>query len=104
VVAVTGDDAANLGIALAVREMNPRARTVARLFDADFAAKVGGSLGVTPLRIPPELAGRRPSDLRSLEQPRVVLRPGSGRFELPPGDAPLRAGEEVLVLVARRLS
>jgi Trk K+ transport system NAD-binding subunit len=46
VVAATGDDAANLSIALAARKLNPAVRTVVRLFDADFARKVQTSLGV----------------------------------------------------------
>lgn len=39
-VAVTGDDATNLSVALLAREMNPSIRTVVRLFDAGFAGKV----------------------------------------------------------------
>ncbi len=46
VLAVTGDDAANLGIALAARRANRDARCVARLFDADFAHKVEEALGI----------------------------------------------------------
>jgi Trk K+ transport system NAD-binding subunit len=141
VVAVTGDDAANLGIALAAREMNPRSRTVARLFDADFAAKVEGTLGlsaalsasrtaapafaaaalhpdaltafssedrffvVAPERVSLELAGRRPSELRSTGPRRVILRrpAAGGGHELSPDDRPLLPGEEVVVLVERRL-
>lgn len=46
VVAATQDDAVNLGIGLAARQANPRIRTVVRLFDADFARKVEGILGI----------------------------------------------------------
>jgi Trk K+ transport system NAD-binding subunit len=44
-VAATGDDAANLAISLAARELNPDLRTIVRLFDADLAQKVRGTLG-----------------------------------------------------------
>lgn len=40
VVASTADDAANLGIVLTARRLNPKIRTVARVFDADFASKL----------------------------------------------------------------
>jgi len=46
VVAATGDDAVNLGIGLAAKRMNPRARTVVRLFDADLARKVEKALAI----------------------------------------------------------
>jgi Trk K+ transport system NAD-binding subunit len=42
--AVTGDDAANLGISLAAREMNAGLRTVSRLFDADLARQTQAAL------------------------------------------------------------
>jgi len=40
IVATTGDDAANLAIALAARRLSPKIRTVVRVFDADFASKL----------------------------------------------------------------
>jgi Trk K+ transport system NAD-binding subunit len=46
VVAVTSDDAVNLGISLAAKRASPRVRTVVRLFDADFARKVESVLGI----------------------------------------------------------
>jgi len=46
IVAVTGDDAANLGIALTARRLNPAIRTVVRVFDATFAAKARTGLGL----------------------------------------------------------
>jgi Trk K+ transport system NAD-binding subunit len=46
VLAVTGDDAANLAVMLAVRQTPWPVRTVVRLFDADFAQKVRVTLGV----------------------------------------------------------
>lgn len=46
VVAATDDDAVNLGVGIAAKRMNPRARTVVRLFDAEFARKVESSLGI----------------------------------------------------------
>jgi len=47
VIAVSGDDAANLSIGLAARQLNPEVRTVVRLFDPDFARKVEASLSVS---------------------------------------------------------
>lgn len=46
VIAVTGDDAANLSIGLAAHQLNPQVRTIVRLFDPDFARKVESSLSV----------------------------------------------------------
>lgn len=46
VVAVTGDDAVNLGIGMAAKRMSPRVRTVVRLFDAELARKVEKTLGI----------------------------------------------------------
>ena len=46
VVAVTGSDAVNLGVALLSRKLNPRIRTVVRLFDAGLAEKVQAGLDV----------------------------------------------------------
>lgn len=46
VVAVTGDDSVNLGIGLAARRLNPKVRTVVRLFDPDLARKVERTLGI----------------------------------------------------------
>lgn len=40
IVAVTADDAANLGVALLARELAPSVRTVVRLFDPGFAGKL----------------------------------------------------------------
>ncbi|MBI3203182.1 MAG: NAD-binding protein [Myxococcales bacterium] len=40
IIAATGDDAANLAITLTARRLSPKIRTVARVFDADFAAKL----------------------------------------------------------------
>jgi len=46
VVAVTGDDTVNLSVVLAAERTSGQARTVCRLFDADFARKVQSSLKV----------------------------------------------------------
>jgi Trk K+ transport system NAD-binding subunit len=46
VVAVTGDDAVNLGVALLARKLNPEIRTVVRLFDAGLAEKVQAGMDV----------------------------------------------------------
>jgi Trk K+ transport system NAD-binding subunit len=40
VLILTGDDAVNLSVALSAKELNPGARIVVRLFDAEFARKV----------------------------------------------------------------
>jgi Trk K+ transport system NAD-binding subunit len=46
VIAATQDDAVNLSIGLTTKQLNSRARTVVRLFDADFARKVQTTLNV----------------------------------------------------------
>ncbi|MFL6193004.1 MAG: potassium channel family protein [Thermoanaerobaculia bacterium] len=46
VVAATGDDSVNLGVGIAAKRMNPKIRTVVRLFDAEFARKVENALGI----------------------------------------------------------
>jgi Trk K+ transport system NAD-binding subunit len=46
VVTVTGDEATNLSVCLATRQLNPHVRTVVRLFDGDFARKVQAPLGI----------------------------------------------------------
>lgn len=46
VLAVTGDDAVNLGVGLAAKKLAPRVRTVIRVFDPEFAAKVERGLGL----------------------------------------------------------
>jgi Trk K+ transport system NAD-binding subunit len=46
VVAVTGDDAVNLGVALLAEKLNPGVRTVVRLFDPGLADKVQAGLDV----------------------------------------------------------
>jgi voltage-gated potassium channel len=42
----TGDDLANLEMALDVKRMNPRTRVLMRMFDQGLAAKVGGALAL----------------------------------------------------------
>lgn len=44
--ALTSDDAVNLGIALLAREMNPECRIVARIFDSDFATKLAAGFPI----------------------------------------------------------
>jgi Trk K+ transport system NAD-binding subunit len=46
VVAATGDDSINLGIGIAAKRLNPKIRTVVRLFDAELARKVENALGI----------------------------------------------------------
>ena len=45
-IAATSDDATNLSIGLATKQINGEVRTVLRLFDADFAHKVQSTLGI----------------------------------------------------------
>ncbi|MGB9723184.1 MAG: potassium channel family protein [Chloroflexia bacterium] len=46
VVVATNNDLLNLDIAMRVREMNPNARLVLRMFDAELAERVGHILGI----------------------------------------------------------
>lgn len=46
VIAVTGDDAVNLAVGIAARKMNPKARTVIRIFDPEFARKLKTTLNL----------------------------------------------------------
>jgi voltage-gated potassium channel Kch len=56
VVAVIDDDAADLGIVLAARRLNPGVRTVARVSDADFARKIQAALQVDAALCPALMA------------------------------------------------
>lgn len=56
VVAVTGDDVANLEAALEARAINPEVRVVVRLFDDDFASHVHKEFGNTASRSVSHLA------------------------------------------------
>jgi Trk K+ transport system NAD-binding subunit len=46
VIAATDDDVVNLGVCLAAKEMNSKARTIARFFDGEFAQKIEGKLNI----------------------------------------------------------
>lgn len=46
VVAVSGDDAVNLGIALEAHALNPEVRTVVRMFDPELARKMEQGMGI----------------------------------------------------------
>ena len=46
VLAVTSNDATNLGICILARDLNPRTRTVARIFDPTLAERIRESLDV----------------------------------------------------------
>jgi Trk K+ transport system NAD-binding subunit len=46
ILAVSGDDAVNLGIALEARALNPAIRTVVRMFDPELARKVERGMGI----------------------------------------------------------
>lgn len=45
-IAASGDDAVNLSIGLASENLNPKSRSVLRLFDSNFAAKVQSLLNI----------------------------------------------------------
>ena len=45
-IACTSEDLTNIESCLTARRLNPRIRTVARIFDADLADRVGGALGI----------------------------------------------------------
>jgi len=45
-IACTSDDLTNIESCLTARRLNPKIRTVARIFDADLADRVGGALGI----------------------------------------------------------
>jgi len=109
VLAVTGDDAVNLSICLTAKELNPRIRTVVRLFDAEFARKVEESplidaaLGASRIAAPKFvaaalfpgvlkafldgetlcilLAGGEELALRPEDRPQVVWQGGKPAFE-----------------------
>ena len=109
VLAVTSDDAANLSICLTAKELNPRTRTVVRLFDAEFARKVEQSpmidvaLGASRIAAPKFVAsalfpgvlkafldgetmcvlltGGRDLDFRPEDRPQVVWQAGAPAYE-----------------------
>jgi Trk K+ transport system NAD-binding subunit len=56
VLALTGDEAANLSVCLAMEQLDRRVRTVLRLFDADFARKVQAALAVDAAVSPSHIA------------------------------------------------
>jgi Trk K+ transport system NAD-binding subunit len=45
-IACTSDDLTNIESCLTARRLNPKIRTIARIFDADLADRVGGTLGI----------------------------------------------------------
>jgi Trk K+ transport system NAD-binding subunit len=58
VVAATDDDLANVEAALAARQLNPRARIVARLFDPEMAVRAQRQLGIDACHSVSALAAR----------------------------------------------
>jgi Trk K+ transport system NAD-binding subunit len=56
VIAATDDDLANLETALTARELNPQARIVVRLFDAELAERARAQLGLDACHSVPALA------------------------------------------------
>jgi Trk K+ transport system NAD-binding subunit len=108
VLALTGDDAANLGIALAARQLNPAIRTVVRLFDAEFARKaqeafrLDAALSASRLSAPAFVAAALEPGVYAafLDGDRFLLSlrtcPGSEWAGLRPSALPGRAGTLVL--------
>ena len=97
ILAVTGDDAVNLSICLAAKELNPKARSVVRLFDAEFARKVEESplidmaLGASRIAAPKFVASALfPGVLRAFldGDTLCVLLAGGPELEFRPEDRP----------------
>jgi Trk K+ transport system NAD-binding subunit len=125
VVAATGDDAVNLGIGLAAHRLSPGARTVVRLFDADFARKVeqameiDAAFGASRIAAPTFAASILFPDVAKafiVRDRLLVLRlcrlgpgwagktPASVRILLPVADeATLKEGDEVLMVLWRKV-
>ncbi|MGE0638985.1 MAG: TrkA family potassium uptake protein [Thermoanaerobaculia bacterium] len=105
ILAVTGDDAVNLSICLAAKEINPKARSVVRLFDAEFARKVEESplidlaLGASRIAAPKFVASALfPGVVKAFldGETLCVLLEGGVELDLSPEDRPQvvwRAGE-----------
>jgi Trk K+ transport system NAD-binding subunit len=113
VVTATGDDAVNLAVCLEARRLAPKVRTVARLFDADFASKVQSSglvdVALSPSRIaapsfvaaalfPDALAGFAEKDALMVLRAATVPRAWDGRT---PRDVSEAESVEVLLVADR---
>jgi Trk K+ transport system NAD-binding subunit len=108
VVAVTGDDATNLAIGLAARQLSPDARLVIRIFDADFAEKVRHSMGFQAVLsgsaiAAPTFVGAAlwPDAVAAIQFERWLLVIRRCVLEPSPGVADNQKGEETTVLAVR---
>lgn len=70
IIAATGDDAVNLGVALEARKQNPAIRSIVRLFDADLARKVQDGMRIDAALSASTLAA--PVFVAAALHPRVV--------------------------------
>jgi Trk K+ transport system NAD-binding subunit len=114
IVATTGDDVVNLGIALAARELRPGIRTDVRLFDADFARKarsafqldaaLSASLLSAPLFVASALDAGVLAAFVSDEQRLVVLRAASASAWLGQRPAAVRDERGSAILWRRSLA
>jgi Trk K+ transport system NAD-binding subunit len=127
VVAATGDDSINLGIGIAAKRLNPKIRTVVRLFDAELARKVENALGIdaalssSRIAAPTFVAATLFSDVAKAfivgdrlfvltarkagalpleEGAQILVRNG----KLGPSETPLGAEEEILVGLWRKVA
>jgi Trk K+ transport system NAD-binding subunit len=114
VVIVTSDDTLNLQIAIHARAVNPRIRTIVRLFDDDFAREVRIAFGITAaysasaLAAPAFAAAAANLDVaepvnvggRTLNMSHFTLRPGSPLADRPVGEVE-RAYDLSVVLLRR---
>lgn len=89
-IAATGDDIANLEVALNARMANPELRVVLRLFDHNFAARVERVLGLQPSRSVTALAA--PAFALAAVGRQVLATVPVGRRRLVIAEAPIVAG------------
>jgi Trk K+ transport system NAD-binding subunit len=89
-VVLTSNDPANLQTALLARKINPTIRTVLRLFDSEFAERVGRTFGFTTSRSVSALAG--PSFAAALLDHEVVATIPVRRRVLLVAQIPIGAG------------
>jgi Trk K+ transport system NAD-binding subunit len=114
IVIVTSDDTLNLQIAIHARAVNPKIRTIVRLFDDDFAREVRQAFGITAaysasaLAAPAFAAAAADVHLgqplsvggRVLNMGQVVISPSSALANRPVGE--VEQGYDLSVVLMRR--